>query len=68
MIHAVVQTADIQDRDGGILALSTMFGPYPFDGTKAMQFQWLAFGRTLTGQRIIPAPGTAAPASPAGVA
>ncbi|OIQ63235.1 transposase DDE domain protein [mine drainage metagenome] len=30
MIHAVVHTADIQDRDGGILALSTMFGLYPF--------------------------------------
>jgi transposase len=30
MIHAVVHTADIQDRDGGVLALSTMFGLYPF--------------------------------------
>ena len=30
MIHAVVHTADIQDRDGSILALSTMFGLYPF--------------------------------------
>ncbi len=30
MIHAVVHTADIQDRDGGLLALSTMFGLYAF--------------------------------------
>lgn len=30
MIHAVVHPADIQDRDGGVLALSTMFGLYPF--------------------------------------
>ena len=30
MIHAVVHTADMQDRDGGALALSTMFGLYPF--------------------------------------
>lgn len=29
-MHAVVHTADIQDRDGGVLALSTMFGLYPF--------------------------------------
>jgi putative transposase len=30
LLHAVVHTADIQDRDGGIMALSTMFGLYPF--------------------------------------
>src|SRR5271157_5244163 len=30
LLHAVVHTADIQDRDGGILLLSTMFGLYPF--------------------------------------
>lgn len=30
MIHAVVHPADVQDRDGGVLALSTMFGLYPF--------------------------------------
>ena len=29
-MHAVVHAADIQDRDGGVLALSTMFGLYPF--------------------------------------
>jgi transposase len=29
-MHAVVHPADIQDRDGGMLVLSTMFGLYPF--------------------------------------
>jgi putative transposase len=29
-MHVVVHAADIQDRDGGILVLSTMFGLYPF--------------------------------------
>jgi transposase len=29
-MHAVVHPADVQDRDGGILVLSTMFGLYPF--------------------------------------
>ena len=28
--EAIVHAADIQDRDGGVLALSTMFGHYPF--------------------------------------
>jgi transposase len=30
LFHAVVHPADIQDRDGGILVLSTLFGLYPF--------------------------------------
>ncbi len=30
LLHAVVHPADIQDRDGGILLLSTLFGMYPF--------------------------------------
>ena len=30
MLHAVVHPADIQDRDGGILLLSTLFGMFPF--------------------------------------
>jgi putative transposase len=30
VVHAVVHAADIQDRDGGVMALSTMFGLYPF--------------------------------------
>jgi hypothetical protein len=29
MIHAVVNTADIHDPDGGVMALSTMFGLPP---------------------------------------
>jgi transposase len=29
-MHALVHAADIQDRDGGILVLASMFGLYPF--------------------------------------
>lgn len=29
-MHAIVHTADIQDRDGGILLMATLFGLYPF--------------------------------------
>jgi transposase len=30
LLHAIVHPADIQDRDGGILLLATLFGRYPF--------------------------------------
>ena len=30
MLHAIVHPADIQDRDGGVFVMSTMFGLYPF--------------------------------------
>ena len=30
MIHAIVHAADIQDRDGGVFVMATMFGMYPF--------------------------------------
>ena len=30
LLHAIVHPADIQDRDGGILLLTTLFGMYPF--------------------------------------
>lgn len=29
-MHAIVHPADIQDRDGGVLLISTLFGLYPF--------------------------------------
>jgi transposase len=29
-MHAVVHPADIQDRDGGLLVLASLFGLYPF--------------------------------------
>jgi len=29
-MHAIVHTADIQDRDGGVLLMATLFGLYPF--------------------------------------
>ena len=30
LLHAVVHPADIQDRDGGILVMATLFGMFPF--------------------------------------
>jgi transposase len=30
LLHAIVHPADIQDRDGGILVLRTLFGKFPF--------------------------------------
>jgi transposase len=30
LLHVIVHPADIQDRDGGILLLSTLFGLFPF--------------------------------------
>ena len=30
LLHAKIHSADIQDRDGGVLVLSTLFGLYPF--------------------------------------
>ena len=29
-MHALVTTADVQDRDGGVLLLTTLFGQFPF--------------------------------------
>ncbi len=29
-MHAIVHAADIQDRDGGMLLMATLFGAYPF--------------------------------------
>ena len=30
LLHAIVHPADVQDRDGGVLLLSSLFGMYPF--------------------------------------
>ena len=30
LLHAMVHSADIQDRDGGMLVMSTLFGMFPF--------------------------------------
>jgi transposase len=30
LLHALVHSASIQDRDGGILVLATLFGMFPF--------------------------------------
>jgi transposase len=30
VLHAIVHSAAIQDRDGGVLVMATLFGMYPF--------------------------------------
>jgi putative transposase len=30
VLHALVTAADVQDRDGGVLLLTTLFGQFPF--------------------------------------
>ena len=30
VLHAIVTAADVQDRDGGVLVMSTLFGQFPF--------------------------------------
>jgi transposase len=30
LVHAIIHPADAQDRDGGVLLVSTLFGLYPF--------------------------------------
>src|SRR5487761_1901879 len=30
LLHALVTPADVQDRDGGLMLLSTLFGQFPF--------------------------------------
>ena len=29
-MHAIVHSADVQDRDGGVMVMATMFGLHPF--------------------------------------
>ena len=46
LMHAIVHRADVQDRDGGVLLIATLFGLYPFllklyadGGYQGAQFQ-----------------------------
>ena len=54
LLHAIVHSAGIQDRDGGIPLLATLFGRFPFleklfaDGA----YQGLIFGSALA--KILP--------------
>ena len=58
MLHAVVHGADIQDRDGGVMVMATLFGLYPFlrklyaDGGYQGPLFRAALGRILRNLRI----------------
>ncbi len=34
LMHAIVHGADVQDRDGGVLLMATLFGLYPRAGPR----------------------------------
>jgi transposase len=58
LMHAIVHAADIQDRDGGVLVMATLFGLYPFllklyadAGYQGPLFR-AALGRTLRNLQI----------------
>ena len=44
-MHAVIHAADVQDRDGGVLVMASLFGLYPFllklyaEGYQGAQFK-----------------------------
>ena len=51
LLHAIVHAADIQDRDGGLLVMATLFGMFPFllklyadGGYQGDQFQTALMG------------------------
>jgi putative transposase len=51
VLHAIVHPADIQERDGGILLISTLFGRFPFLRAQAVR-RWRVPGATIrTGDR-----------------
>ena len=58
LMHAIVHPADIQDRDGGVLLISTSFGLYPFlrklfaDGGYQGPIFEQGAGRLLTQMRV----------------
>src|SRR5262249_43874680 len=39
LLHAIIHPADIQDRDGGILLLATLFGSLPMVATRGRTFK-----------------------------
>ena len=52
-MHAAIHAADVQDRDGGVLVMATLFGLYPFllklyadGGYQGAEFQ-AALSRTM---------------------
>jgi hypothetical protein len=54
LLHAIVHGADIQDRDGGIMLLSTTFGMHPFLKKLLADaaYQWPGFHNDLA--RVLP--------------
>ena len=54
LLHAIVHPADIQDRDGGVLVMATLFGMFPFLKTLFVDsgYQGPKFAKGLT--KVLP--------------
>ena len=64
MLHAIVHAADLQDRDGGVLLMATLFGMFPFlrklyadGGYQGPAFQRLYANKSLTAPGFVPRAG-----------
>jgi transposase len=57
-MHSLVHAADVQDRDGGVLVIATLFGLYPFllklyaDGGYSGEAFQSALKRSLNGLNV----------------
>jgi hypothetical protein len=59
-MHAIIHAADIQDRDGGVVLMASLFGLFPFllklfadGGYQGEQFQTGLKAELVPGERTV---------------